>query len=143
MYLHVFLFLGFGLFGHFMKKGHGVFLSTQPSPGHVVFIQSHQLKAQKEKQFVFSQWTGMLNSVQMSLNQSCIQILDIDSGCKDNTVKDFNTYPEIWCLSCRTVKNILECFFFVCFLLFFPLHTNIIFSFCHEGISNKAILKSL
>ncbi|XP_022141407.1 helicase-like transcription factor CHR28 [Momordica charantia] len=51
------------------------------------------------KTIVFSQWTGMLDLVETSLNLSCIQYRRLDGTMslvsRDRAVKDFNTDPEI------------------------------------------------
>lgn len=52
------------------------------------------------KTIVFSQWTGMLDLVETSLNLSCIQYRRLDGTMslvsRDRAVKDFNTDPEVW-----------------------------------------------
>ncbi|KAJ6927001.1 hypothetical protein NC651_011176 [Populus alba x Populus x berolinensis] len=55
------------------------------------------------KAIVFSQWTSMLDLVEISLNQHCIQYRRFDrtkalSSRRDMDVKDFNTDPEVWLL---------------------------------------------
>ncbi|KAI4358040.1 hypothetical protein L6164_001950 [Bauhinia variegata] len=51
------------------------------------------------KAIVFSQWTSMLDLVEMSLNQSCLQYRRLDGtmtlSARDKSVKDFNTDPEV------------------------------------------------
>lgn len=51
------------------------------------------------KTIVFSQWTGMLDLVEMSLNQACVQYRRLDGTMtlvsRDRAVKDFNSDPEI------------------------------------------------
>ncbi|XP_020591599.1 helicase-like transcription factor CHR28 isoform X2 [Phalaenopsis equestris] len=51
------------------------------------------------KAIVFSQWTGMLDLVEISLNQSFIQYRRLDGtmslNARDRAVKDFNTDPEV------------------------------------------------
>ncbi|XP_048333451.2 helicase-like transcription factor CHR28 [Ziziphus jujuba] len=51
------------------------------------------------KAIVFSQWTSMLDLVEMSLNQSSIQYRRLDGtmtlASRDRAVKDFNTDPEV------------------------------------------------
>ncbi|XP_031284842.1 helicase-like transcription factor CHR28 [Pistacia vera] len=51
------------------------------------------------KSIVFSQWTRMLDLVEFSLNQHCIQYRRLDGTMtlpsRDRAVKDFNTDPEI------------------------------------------------
>lgn len=52
------------------------------------------------KTIVFSQWTSMLDLVEMSLNQAGIPYRRLDGtmtlGARDKAVKDFNTDPEVW-----------------------------------------------
>lgn len=51
------------------------------------------------KAIIFSQWTGMLDLVEISLNQFCIQFRRLDGtmslAARDKAVKDFNTDPEV------------------------------------------------
>lgn len=51
------------------------------------------------KTIVFSQWTGMLDLVEDSLNQSCIQYRRLDGKmslpARDKAVKEFNSDPEV------------------------------------------------
>ncbi|CBI35366.3 unnamed protein product, partial [Vitis vinifera] len=51
------------------------------------------------KAIVFSQWTSMLDLVEMSMNHSCIQYRRLDGtmslASRDRAVKDFNTDPEV------------------------------------------------
>ncbi|KAM0983200.1 hypothetical protein TB2_010582 [Malus domestica] len=51
------------------------------------------------KTIIFSQWTGMLDLVETSLNEYCIQYRRLDGtmslASRDRGVKDFNTDPEI------------------------------------------------
>ncbi|CAK9311503.1 unnamed protein product [Citrullus colocynthis] len=51
------------------------------------------------KTIVFSQWTSMLDLVEMSLNEACIQYRRLDGTMslvsRDRAVKDFNSDPEI------------------------------------------------
>ncbi|KAM2658221.1 hypothetical protein EV2_020960 [Malus domestica] len=51
------------------------------------------------KTIIFSQWTGMLDLVEASLNEYCIQYRRLDGtmslASRDRAVKDFNTDPEI------------------------------------------------
>ncbi|KAJ6915661.1 LOW QUALITY PROTEIN: helicase-like transcription factor CHR28 [Populus alba x Populus x berolinensis] len=51
------------------------------------------------KAIVFSQWTSMLDLVEFSLNQHCIQYRRLDGtmtlSSRDKAVKDFNTDPEV------------------------------------------------
>ncbi|KAL6568732.1 hypothetical protein OROHE_004416 [Orobanche hederae] len=52
-----------------------------------------------EKAIVFSQWTSMLDLVEMSLKKSCISYRRLDGtmsiAARDKAVKDFNTNPEV------------------------------------------------
>lgn len=51
------------------------------------------------KAIIFSQWTGMLDLVEISLNQFCIQFRRLDGtmslAARDRAVKEFNTDPEV------------------------------------------------
>ncbi|KAL0000272.1 hypothetical protein SO802_019874 [Lithocarpus litseifolius] len=51
------------------------------------------------KTIIFSQWTSMLDLVETSLNESCIQYTRLDGkmtlGARDRAVKDFSTDPEV------------------------------------------------
>ncbi|KAL6520832.1 hypothetical protein OROGR_017401 [Orobanche gracilis] len=51
-----------------------------------------------EKAIVFSQWTSMLDLVEMSLKKSCISYRRLDGtmsiAARDKAVKDFNTNPD-------------------------------------------------
>ncbi|KAI7995615.1 Helicase-like transcription factor CHR28 [Camellia lanceoleosa] len=51
------------------------------------------------KAIVFSQWTSMLDLVQIALNQSCLRYRRLDGtmtlGARDRAVKEFNTDPEV------------------------------------------------
>ena len=52
------------------------------------------------KAIVFSQWTSMLDLVEISLNQYCIQCRRLDGitmtlSSRDRAVKDFNTDHEV------------------------------------------------
>ncbi|KAJ8769906.1 hypothetical protein K2173_008988 [Erythroxylum novogranatense] len=51
------------------------------------------------KTIIFSQWTSMLDLVQTSLNNYCIQYRRLDGkmtlGSRDKAVKDFNSDPEV------------------------------------------------
>ncbi|KAA8541438.1 hypothetical protein F0562_025401 [Nyssa sinensis] len=51
------------------------------------------------KAIVFSQWTSMLDLVEISLNQSCLQYRRLDGtmtlNSRDRAVKEFNTDPEV------------------------------------------------
>ena len=52
------------------------------------------------KTIVFSQWTSMLDLVELSLNEACIQYRRLDGTMslvsRDRAVKDFNSDPEVW-----------------------------------------------
>ncbi|CAA0830604.1 SNF2 domain-containing protein / helicase domain-containing protein / zinc finger protein-related [Striga hermonthica] len=54
---------------------------------------------EREKAIVFSQWTSMLDLVEMSLKNSCISYRRLDGTmsipARDKAVKDFNTDPEV------------------------------------------------
>ena len=67
------------------------------------------------KAIVFSQWTGMLDLLELSLNMNCIQYMRLDGTMslklRDKVVKDFNTDREVICY---------VCFFMLLFLLQFP-----------------------
>ncbi|XP_057478433.1 helicase-like transcription factor CHR28 isoform X1 [Actinidia eriantha] len=51
------------------------------------------------KAIIFSQWTSMLDLVEMSLNQACLQYRRLDGTMtltsRDRAVKEFNTDPEV------------------------------------------------
>lgn len=51
------------------------------------------------KLIMFSQWTGMLNLVEVSLNHFCIEYRRLDGtmglAARDKAVRDFNTDPEV------------------------------------------------
>lgn len=51
------------------------------------------------KTIVFSQWTSMLDLVEMSMSQSCIQYRRLDGrmslASRDRAVRDFNLDPEV------------------------------------------------
>lgn len=65
------------------------------------------------KAIVFSQWTSMLDLIEMSLNQSCIQYRRLDGTMslvsRDRAVRDFNNDPEV-CLYLNKLCKILNCF---------------------------------
>lgn len=67
------------------------------------------------KAIVFSQWTGMLDLLELSLNINGIQYRRLDGtmslNLREKNVKDFNTDPEVICY---------VCFFMPLFLLQFP-----------------------
>ncbi|XP_058097809.1 helicase-like transcription factor CHR28 isoform X2 [Magnolia sinica] len=52
-----------------------------------------------DKAIVFSQWTGMLDLLEISLNNSCIQYRRLDGTmslvARDRALKDFSTDPEV------------------------------------------------
>lgn len=64
------------------------------------------------KAIIFSQWTRMLDLVEMSMNHSCIQYRRLDGtmslAARDRAVREFNTDPEVWSLSHETVEVILK-----------------------------------
>ncbi|GAB2275316.1 hypothetical protein Dimus_010079 [Dionaea muscipula] len=51
------------------------------------------------KTIIFSQWTSMLDLLEISLNQSCIQYRRLDGtmslAARDRAVREFNTDPEV------------------------------------------------
>lgn len=55
------------------------------------------------KTIVFSQWTSMLDLVEVALEQSGLNYRRLDGtmslASRDRAVKDFNTDPEVWPLS--------------------------------------------
>ncbi|CAK9162760.1 unnamed protein product [Ilex paraguariensis] len=64
------------------------------------------------KAIVFSQWTGMLDLVEISLNRSCMQYRRLDGtmslAARDRAVKEFNTDPEGSALLAATLKIVGE-----------------------------------
>lgn len=56
-----------------------------------------------EKAIVFSQWTRMLDLLEVCLKSSSIQYRRLDGtmsvNARDKAVKDFNTLPEVWRVS--------------------------------------------
>lgn len=52
-----------------------------------------------EKAIIFSQWTSMLDLLEVSLNSSCMQYRRLDGtmtlASRDKAVKDFSTDPEV------------------------------------------------
>lgn len=64
-----------------------------------MYKESHFEAEGPVKTIVFSQWTGMLDLVETSLNESCIQYRRLDGtmslAARDRAVKDFNTDPEV------------------------------------------------
>jgi SNF2 family DNA or RNA helicase len=61
------------------------------------------------KAIVFSQWSSMLDLVEISLNQYCIQYRRLDGtltlSSRDRTVKDLNTDPKVWPLPHEFLKQ--------------------------------------
>lgn len=59
----------------------------------------------REKAIVFSQWTRMLDLVEVCLKDSSIGYRRLDGtmsvGARDKAVKDFNTLPEVCGECCR------------------------------------------
>lgn len=55
--------------------------------------------SQSAKAIIFSQWTRMMDLVEISLKQSCIQYRRLDGtmtlASRDKAVKDFNTDPQV------------------------------------------------
>ncbi|KAK9988170.1 hypothetical protein SO802_028409 [Lithocarpus litseifolius] len=71
----------------------------------VLVLQAHNSYSETPdegpiKTIIFSQWTSMLDLVETSLSESCIQYTRLDGtmtlGARDRAVKDFNTDPENW-----------------------------------------------
>ncbi|XP_062195182.1 helicase-like transcription factor CHR28 [Phragmites australis] len=62
-------------------------------------MESNQSRVAPMKAIVFSQWTGMLDLLELSLNSNLIQYRRLDGtmslNLRDKAVKDFNTDPEI------------------------------------------------
>ncbi|XP_062192955.1 helicase-like transcription factor CHR28 isoform X2 [Phragmites australis] len=62
-------------------------------------IESNQSRVAPTKAIVFSQWTGMLDLLELSLNSNLIQYRRLDGtmslNLRDRAVKDFNTDPEV------------------------------------------------
>ncbi|XP_006659184.1 helicase-like transcription factor CHR28 [Oryza brachyantha] len=62
-------------------------------------IESNQSQVAPVKAIVFSQWTGMLDLLELSLNSNLIQYRRLDGtmtlNSRDRAVKDFNTDPEV------------------------------------------------
>nr|XP_043625841.1 helicase-like transcription factor CHR28 [Erigeron canadensis] len=62
-------------------------------------IRSHCRSSDSIKAIVFSQWTRMLDLVEMALNQNCIEYRRLDGSMslvsRDRSVKEFNTDPEV------------------------------------------------
>ncbi|KAI3764094.1 hypothetical protein L2E82_14097 [Cichorium intybus] len=77
-------------------------------------IQSHCGSNDSEsegpiKAIVFPQWTRMLDLVEMSLNQHCIEYRRLDGSMslvsRDRAVKEFNTDPEVDTLKMLKFRN--------------------------------------
>ncbi|RLN35333.1 putative ATP-dependent helicase C17A2.12-like isoform X1 [Panicum miliaceum] len=62
-------------------------------------MESNQSRVAPAKAIVFSQWTGMLDLLELSLNTNLIQYRRLDGtmslNLRDKAVKDFNTDPEV------------------------------------------------
>ncbi|KAE8772336.1 putative ATP-dependent helicase C17A2.12-like [Hordeum vulgare] len=62
-------------------------------------IESNRSRVSPVKAIVFSQWTGMLDLLEFSLNSNLIQYRRLDGtmslNSRDKAVKDFNTDPEV------------------------------------------------
>uniref|UniRef100_A0A0D9X514 RING-type domain-containing protein n=1 Tax=Leersia perrieri TaxID=77586 RepID=A0A0D9X514_9ORYZ len=62
-------------------------------------IESNPNRVAPVKAIVFSQWTGMLDLLELSLNSNLIQYRRLDGtmslNLRDKAVKDFNTDPEV------------------------------------------------
>lgn len=62
-------------------------------------IESNPSRVSPVKAIVFSQWTGMLDLLEFSLNSNLIQYRRLDGtmslNSRDKAVKDFNTDPEV------------------------------------------------
>ncbi|XP_057962777.1 helicase-like transcription factor CHR28 isoform X2 [Malania oleifera] len=73
--------------------------SSGTSAAKRMMEDSASLSEGPEKAIVFSQWTSMLDLVEISLNQSCIQYRRLDGtmtlASRDRSVRDFNTDPEV------------------------------------------------
>lgn len=74
---------------------------SPPVVKHTTVLSSTQPEG-PIKTIIFSQWTGMLDLVETSLNQYCIQHRRLDGtmtlAARDRAVKDFNTDPEVTCM---------------------------------------------
>jgi SNF2 family DNA or RNA helicase len=66
-------------------------------------IESNPSRVAPVKAIVFSQWTGMLDLLELSLNSNLIQYRRLDGtmslNSRDKAVKDFNTDPEVFVCS--------------------------------------------
>ncbi|KAK8460285.1 hypothetical protein SEVIR_2G308600v4 [Setaria viridis] len=62
-------------------------------------MESNRSRVAPVKAIVFSQWTGMLDLLELSLNTNLIQYRRLDGtmslNSRDKAVKDFNTDPEV------------------------------------------------
>ncbi|CAN6198798.1 unnamed protein product [Urochloa humidicola] len=62
-------------------------------------MESNGSRVAPQKAIVFSQWTGMLDLLELSLNSNLIQYRRLDGtmslNSRDKAVKDFNTDPEV------------------------------------------------
>ncbi|KAF8700630.1 hypothetical protein HU200_033975 [Digitaria exilis] len=62
-------------------------------------MESNRSRVAPAKAIVFSQWTGMLDLLELSLNADLIQYRRLDGtmslNSRDKAVKDFNTDPEV------------------------------------------------
>jgi SNF2 family DNA or RNA helicase len=62
-------------------------------------VESNPSRVAPVKAIVFSQWTGMLDLLELSLNSNLIQYRRLDGtmslNSRDKAVKDFNTDPEV------------------------------------------------
>ncbi|KAG2645040.1 hypothetical protein PVAP13_2KG394400 [Panicum virgatum] len=62
-------------------------------------MESNRSRVAPAKAIVFSQWTGMLDLLELSLNTNLIQYRRLDGtmslNLRDKAVKDFNTDPEV------------------------------------------------
>ncbi|CAN6175220.1 unnamed protein product [Urochloa humidicola] len=62
-------------------------------------MESNRSREAPQKAIVFSQWTGMLDLLEFSLNSNLIQYRRLDGtmtlNSRDKAVKDFNTDPEV------------------------------------------------
>ncbi|TVU43058.1 hypothetical protein EJB05_09494 [Eragrostis curvula] len=62
-------------------------------------MESNRSRVAPVKAIVFSQWTGMLDLLELSLNTNLIQYRRLDGtmslNLRDKAVKDFNTDPEV------------------------------------------------
>jgi SNF2 family DNA or RNA helicase len=71
-------------------------------------MESTQSRVAPVKAIVFSQWTGMLDLLELSLNSNLIQYRRLDGtmslNLRDKAVKDFNTDPEVFFLFSHTLQ---------------------------------------